>query len=361
MEENIEEREIDLLGLFRKIWSHRKTLFITTGIFIVLGLIAALATEHRFVTKIAFVPQYNSSMNSRLSSLASLAGVNLDDNNDGPISPAVYPKVFDNIDLLKDLAYTPIHFNGYDQPIRLIDWYNDEQYQKKNFFKSLVRYTVGLPGVIKDAIVKEKDILPVSDSSGIHAPVLTKEESVAVKAIHKALSLNVLKTDKHVVISATMNESTASAELAIASYDAFKKYISEFKVKKAKNNLEYLEKQYANAKADYEAKQAKLAYAKDRHQGRRTASAEVEVQRLSTETELARMLYLELAKNCLTARVKVTEDNVAFTELTPAYVPRKSANSRKIVLLIWTLLGMILGSIIALAKKDEEDETVLSD
>ena len=89
---------------------------------------------------------------------------------------------------------------------------------------------------------------------------------------------------------------------------------------------------------------------------KRTAASEVEYQRLSTETELARMLYLELAKNCLSARVKVKEDNVAFTELTPAYVPRKSANSRKTILLIWMLAGMVIGCGWALIKDHAEEK-----
>ncbi|MBR1576036.1 MAG: hypothetical protein IJ654_06265 [Bacteroidales bacterium] len=353
-----EEREIDLSALFKTLWRRKKPILIILGIFTALGLIAALATEHRYVTRIAFVPQSNSSVSSRLSSLASLAGVSLDDGAaDGPISPVVYPKVINNLDYLKGLAYTPIHFKGYDEPIPLIDWFNDEQYQKKSFFKGLIRYTVGLPGVIKDAIEarNEDETLTFADSTGLHAPTLTAEESTAIKAIRSNLDLNVVKSEKHVVLSATMNESNASAELAIAAYDLFKKYISEFKIKKAKDNLDYLEKQYAAAKADYEKKQASLAWLKDRHQGKRTAAAEVEFQRLSTETELARMLYLELAKNCLSARVKVTEDNVAFTELTPAYVPRKSANSRKTVLLIWMVAGLIVGCGYALLKDAREE------
>lgn len=357
MENNYEEREIDLLDLFRTLWAKRRTILIVLAIFTVLGLIAALATEHKYVSKIAFVPQYNSSVSSRLSSLASLAGVTLDDGaSDGPISPVVYPKVINNLDFLKELSYTPIHFKGYEEPIPLIDWFNDEQYQKKSFFKSLVRYTVGLPGVIRDAIEakQEEAEFAVSDSIGIQAPFLTPEENTAIKAIRANLDLDVLKTEKHVVLSATMNESTASAELAIAAYDLFKKYISEFKIKKAKDNLAFLEKQYADVKADYEKKQASLAWLQDRHQGKRTAAAEVEYQRLKTETELSRMLYLELAKNCLTAKVKVTEDNVAFTELTPVYVPRKSANSRKTILLIWMLAGLVLGCGYALVKANLE-------
>ena len=256
---------------------------------------------------------------------------------------------------MKDTRKNPLSF---ETCIDILDWFNDEQYQKKSFFKGLVRYTVGLPGVIKDAIEanKEEDPVFTADSTGINAPALTKEEAVAIKALRGCLDLDIVKSEKHAVLSATMNESTASAELAIAAYDLFKQYISRFKVKKATDNLEYLEKQYTAAKADYEKKQASLAWLKDRHQGKRTAASEVEYQRLSTETELARMLYLELAKNCLSARVKVKEDNVAFTELTPAYVPRKSANSRKTILLIWMLAGMVIGCGWALIKDHAEEK-----
>ena len=365
--EEPEEREIDLLALLRAMWKRRKTIFICLGVATVLGLIAALGTEHRYVTRIAFVPQSNTSVNARLSSLASLAGVSLDDaSSDGPISPVVYPKVINNLDYLKELSYTPIHFKGYAEPIRLIDYYNDEQYQKKSFFQNLRRYTIGLPGTligaIKERTDKEEgdDFGFAADSTGISAPRLSAEESTAVKAIRSNLDLDVLKNEKHVVLSATMNESNASAELAIASYELFKKYISDFKIKKAQSNLDYLEKQCAEAKADYEKKQASLAWLKDRQQGKRTAAAEVEYQRLSTETDLARMLYLELAKNCLSARVKVTEENVAFTELTPAYVPRKSANSRKTVLLLWMLGGLLIGCVWALLQERNAEKSTRS-
>ena len=52
--------------------------------------------------------------------------------------------------------------------------------------------------------------------------------------------------------------------------------------------------------------------------------------------------------------MKVEEDNVAFTELTPAYVPRKSANSRKTVLLIWMIAGLLIGCGWALVKEHAE-------
>lgn len=366
MEDYIEEKEIDILGLVREIWNRKRTVAIITACFTVLGLIAALAMERKFTTKIAFVPQYNSSMSSKLSSLASLAGVSLDDGSaDGPISPVVYPVIMDNLDLMKELAHTPIHFKGYTDPIELNDWFNKKEYHKKNAFKTIAKYTVGLPGLIKGAINKPRSKDSGETVSSGSVPSLTEEEITTIKILKSCIKMAVIKNEKHVALTVTMPESVASAELAEAAFSIFRKYISDFKVRKAKSNLEYLEQQYANAKADYEAKQEAYARFKDRNQGKKSATAEVEIQRLGTEVDLARMLYLELAKNCLSARVKVTEDNVAFTELTPAYVPDKSSNSKKTVLLIWMLAGIAAGCAYALVKasieKNKENETDTAD
>lgn len=357
---DIEEQEIDISKLISKLWGKRRLIIIITSCFILLGLLAALATEHKYTSKIAFVPQFNSSMNSKLSSLASLAGVSLDEGmNDGPISPVVYPMIMNNLDMLKELVHTPIHFKGYTEPIELVDYFTDPQYKKKSAIKTIVKYTIGLPGVIMGALTPEIDTEGISESAqALDVPVLTKEETDAIKILKKCVKMEVMKTERHIVLEATMNEAVASTEVVNATYGLFKKYISEFKVKKAKSNLDFLEKQHAEAKANYERLQTAYARYKDSNRGKKSAAAEVELDRMKSETELARVLYVELAKQCLTGRVKVTEENVAFTELSPAYVPFKSANSRKTVLIVWTFFGFIVACATALVvpmfKKEEE-------
>ena len=54
-----------------------------------------------------------------------------------------------------------------------------------------------------------------------------------------------------------------------------------------------------------------------------TASSQVERIRLENEVELSKQLYAELAKNLLSSRVKLEENNVTFTELSPVSVPMR--------------------------------------
>jgi len=365
MEQNQNE-EIDIISLLSKLWNHRRTIIIVTAVFTVLGFLSALTTDHKYTSKIVFVPQFNSSMGGKISSLAAMAGISLDDGtNDGPISPMVYPMIMQNKDLLKELIYTPMHFKCSSTPITFYDYVNDPQYQKTSFLKSVKKYTLGLPGLLKGVLMslKKDEDEGMANSTGyeLPVPILTKEEDTAVKILKNCLELSVVKTEKHLTLTATMKEPIASAELAENTYGLLKKYISSFKVAKSESNLEYIETQYAEAKADYEAKQEQLARFKDSNLGRKTASASLDLQKLSTEAELARMLYLELSKNRLTAKVKLSEANVALTEITPAYVPRKSSNSRTIILLIWIVFGGMTGCGYVLGKdfvksiKDREE------
>ena len=94
------------------------------------------------------------------------------------------------------------------------------------------------------------------------------------------------------------------------------------------------------AKAEYQKKQRSLAYYQDTHKGVMTASSQVERIRLESGAELAKQLYAELAKNLLSSRVKLEEDNVTFTELSPVSVPMRKFKPRGTLLtLIWTFLG----------------------
>ena len=73
-----EEEGIDIIALLKSLWEGRKTIIICTGVFVVLGLVAALTMKRTYSVTTVMVPQVSSGGgSSSLSSLASLAGINL--------------------------------------------------------------------------------------------------------------------------------------------------------------------------------------------------------------------------------------------------------------------------------------------
>ena len=139
-----------------------------------------------------------------------------------------------------------------------------------------------------------------------------------------------------------MPEPLAAAQLNEALFSLLRKYVTEFKVNKSQQYLDYIEMEHDQAKIEYETLQNQYAQYLDANRGLKTAVAEIEAERLKSEVTLANQLYTSLANNLLAAKVKVKEENVVFTDISPVSVPDRPVNSRKKTVIVWTFLGFIL-------------------
>lgn len=357
------DRNVDIKGVFSLLRAYRKAIIITTACFMAFGLFLAIFSPREFKATSVFVPQTNQSFTSRYSSIASMMGLDMDmSGSDGPISPKVYPLFLGNPEFLRDLMYSPIHFSTSDEPITIYDYYTNPDYQKSNVVNSVLQYTIGLPGLIIGALSPDREdaatvVEVASDAEGVAldpvCPVvyLTKDEAAVAKLLRRNLEMEVDLKRGFLTLTVVMPEARAASEVCETTYQLLKRYVTEFKVTKARANLEYLERQYEEAKADYRRKQERLAVFVDRNRGVISAQASVERSRLESDCELARSLYQELSKNVLSSRVKLEESNVSFAEIAPSMVPhRKSKPSGVVLILVWTILGLALSSGIILAK-----------
>ena len=335
----MEERDINLVDSLALLKKRRKVIIITTVCCFLFGVFLALFSPRTFRAQCIFVPQTNQSFSaSRYSSIASMIGMDLDiSGTDGPINPKVYPYILQNNSFLRDLMYSPVHFEKAAGPITLYEYYTHPEYQKFNLVKTVGKYTVGLPFMLLRAVMPrqkyESEVETFNSTLDSTVATLTKtEDDIARILVHVKQGV--------LTMSAFMPEALASAEVCQTAFDLLKKYVSDFKQTKSKLNLDFIEQQHAEAKADYQRKQRNLAYYQDTHKGVMTAASQIERVRLENEVELSKQLYAELAKNLLSSRVKLEENNVTFTELSPVSVPMRKFRPRGTLLtLIWTFLG----------------------
>jgi len=341
--------EIDIMALLVKIWAKRKSIIVVTCCFFLLGILVALITPRKYTAIRVFIPQSNASTgrSGSLSSLASLAGISLgDDLQDGPMSPLAYPHILSNVEFQKELIMTPINFIGQDAAVPLYDYYTDPQYDKHPFLTGLRKYTIGLPGTILKLMRGDEDLKNDSLSngaiSGSRILKMSRKESEVAEKIGKRVSLTVDKKEGYITITATMPEALAAAQLNEALFSLLRKYVSEFKVNKSQLYLDYIQMEHDQAKLEYQNLQDQYAKFRDANRGMKSAVAEVEEERLASEVALAQQLYTSLANNLLAAKVKVKEENVVFTDISPVSVPDKPSNSKKKTALAWMFLGFIL-------------------
>ena len=340
-----EGQEIDILAIVKRLWDKRKLILIVTGCFMVLGLFVALFSPNVYTSSVTFVPQSaKKGASGGLSSLAAMAGINLGDmSSTESLSPNMYPQILDNIDFKKDLMYSNVKFQEWEEPIALIDYYTNPEYKKTSLFGTIKKYTIGLPFVILKAI-RGEDTTSVAVPSGNTLKYYTKNEFDCAKELSKAISMTLEEKKGYITITTNMGEALAAAQLCQITFDLLGKYVTEFKIDKAKTQMEFIQERYEEKKADYEAKQLALATFQDANRVISSAKARTELERLTSEYEMANTIYTEMAKQLLQADIQVKEDTPVLTAVKPVVVPyKRSKPQRAQILVFWTFLGAILG------------------
>lgn len=339
-----QEQEIDLIALVKRLWAKRIFIIYVTAGFMVLGLLVALFSKKEYTASTIFVPQTSQQRGgSSISSLASLAGINLGQMGGDMLSPTVYPQLLSNVDLIKELMYTPVKFEEWPEKITLYDYYTDPEYNKMTFFGAVKKYTIGLPGVIIGAI-KGKDEENV-DAAGLDGlAVYTEREYQCKKVLSDLISVSINDKDGYIELSVRMPEAVAAAEVATTVFNLLEKYVTEYKIEKAKATLDFVNDRFNEAEEDFEQKQ--LAYAKfrDANRGQLTATAQITEDRLRKEYDMANTIYTELARQKTQVELQVKEDTPVLSVVQPIVVPfERSKPRRAIILIAFTFLGGCLG------------------
>lgn len=341
-----EETEIDLIEVIRKLWAKRKFILKVTVVFMALGVLIALFSPKEYTAGCTMVPQIGEkTTGGNLSGLAAMAGINLGSNSGGDVlMPNVYPKILSSVPFQKELMQTEVKFEDYEQPVRLLDYYTGEEYRKFSLLVTIKKYTIGLPGLILGALSKEEATpgLPDSASSGIQS--LSKEEDDCMKILASLVTLTVNDKEGYITLSASMPEPVAAAQLAYKVQVLLQKYVTEFKIEKARANLEFIEERYADAKSEFERKQEELAEFRDANRNFASAVAKTTEERLSNEYAVVLGVYSELAKQREQANIQVKEDTPIFAVVEPVTVPtERSKPKRALICVAFTFLGGFCG------------------
>jgi len=348
-----EEGGIDIMALVRSLWDGRKTVIIVTAVFIVLGLIAALTMKRTYTVSTTMVPQMSSRSNSSLGSLAALAGVDLGMNNSAAdLSPLIYPQIVSSVPFRRELLHTPLHYAKADTAVSMLTY--NKEYVKPSAMSYVLKYTIGLPGVIMGAFRKEKaEVVIPGNAAGDSLPkpiVLTKDEEKYIKAVAQNVSLSVDKKEGYITLTVTGSEPIQTAELAMKAQQLLQQEVTRFRTEKAQDNLDYIQARYDEIKQEAEACQSELARVRDRSQQMTTSRSRIEQERIQARYNVTSSIYSEMAKQLEQAKMQVKRDTPILTVIQPITVPTKPSNSRAKTLVVWTFLGFVLGCGIVIGK-----------
>ena len=348
--EMVKGDNIDLIALVKTLWRDRGIIVKTVIIFTFFGLFVALFSKKEYTASTIMVPQINnpSSKLGGLSSLASLAGFNMDMNAGADaISPMLYPMIISSVNFQLEIMNAEYLFEEVESPMSLLDYYSNVY--KPGLLGILRKYTIGLPGLILSAIKGDQpDNVGVSKSETIE---LTTDQEIVRKIIEENLSLEVNDKDGYLTLVSRFHQARLSAQLAQKSQKLLQEYVTQFKVEKAAAQLDFIKERYEENKSKFEEAQSRLATFRDANKNISSEIMRTHEERLENDYQLAFEVYSELAKQLEQSLIKIEEDTPVFSIIEGVVVPIEySKPNRKLILFVWIFLGGILGIGIAFGR-----------
>lgn len=294
-----------------------------------IGVLIALLSAKEYTAWTTLVPQTNNPANklSGISSLAAMAGFNLDLASGDELSPAIYPQIVGSAPFQLELMNQSFEIDGQDQTMSLYTYYT----------------TIGRS--LKDKIFEGKQETIPDRNQLKNKPIqLTRQEEKVRKRIEKQVTLNVDQKNGYITLYAAFPKPGLSAQVADHARELLQNYITEFRIRKANEQLRFIEERYHEKKDDYYTAQQNLARFRDQNRNLATALAAADEERLKGEYTVALSVYNELAKQLEQARIRVKEDTPVFSVIQPARVPNeKSKPKRTLIVVIWLTLGLVCG------------------
>jgi hypothetical protein len=277
-----------------------------------------------------------------LGGLAGLAGINLGMDQKNILSPELYPEISQSLPYLLKVVNEPIYFNQSDTTVSPYTYF--KEISKPTYLSYIFQYTIGLPALIKSKLSKKDQQIKTSGTTQGRLLWLSKDDNKFLKKFKDRIAVSVEEKTGIISISCRMPDAHASAELTDNCVSILSKFIVDYKIGQYQENLEFIQERYKEAERNYHKSQNELAIFTDQNRNVITSLANVEMQRLQNEFNVAFDVYKGLASQLEEARIRVKENTPVFTELEPIKIPiEKSAPQRKIILIMFFMTGLFLG------------------
>jgi len=346
---NLEEDSIDIIALLKTLWNGKKLIVKTTAVFFIIGCIVALLSPVVYTAQTTFIPQVSEdkmSSSSGLSSIASLAGINLNkgsSTSDSYLSPLLYSKIANSDEFsLKLIEEELISLNG--------DKFTLKQYMLSgtnssfNLIGFIKKYTIGL-FTKNDNELKNNEIV-----NGYN--FISQEEFGLVNSFKEKFSIVLNDKDGYIEVIASDKDAFISTQLVKIITKNLQSRIIELRTNKIKERLEYSKNQYELKQIEFNVLQNNVADFKDSNKNISTARFMSELQKLESEYQLQQSILMNLASEFNNNKIKLNKDTPIFSVIDEVSVPNvRSEPKRSLIALIYVFLGVVLSTVYLLAKE----------
>lgn len=328
--------EIDLIALLKTVFTARRFVLRTTTLFAVIGIVVAILSPVSYTASSTFMPQLSEGpSSSSLGGLASLAGINLSAVMGGQpqeISPSLYPQITKSIPYRLSLLNEPVGPNDISMRTYIL-----EKDSWPSVLSTIKKYTIGLPGLLFASADGEDDN---KESSLL---TIREEDLDLFDYLDEVLTIEVEEKEGLVSLHAELDDRLVAAKLAQAATDLLQRNVIAFKSQSARNNLDFIERQFESKRQEFEQIQDSIAIFKDQNLNITSTLYQNQLTRLESQFTITSSVFQELAGQVEQAKIQVNKDTPIFTIIEPVSVPlERTKPKRSLIVVIWTFLGGVL-------------------
>ena len=343
--------EIDLIELLKKIYLEKKLILKVSVLAALFGVVYALFQPNEYTSSTTFVPQLSSGVKtggSSLSGLASLAGINIGSiESSSEFPPTLYPQVVNGVPFRVELLSNEITLNN--ELVAVKDYL--EKKSSFNILGTIKKYTIGLPSLILSSFKDQKEY---TNESKIYS--ITEEDKGLFQILENNLSLSINEKEGFITISFTDNNKNVAAQITQISQNLLQEKIIEFKNKSSKEMLDFAIKQYSDKKESYEKLQDERAVFVDKNINISSSLFQNKLSRLESEVNISESIVQQLASQVEQAKLQVNKNTPVFTTIKPVTIPfERSAPKRRIIVIIFAFMGLVLSTGYVLFKEPVSD------
>lgn len=335
-----DEPEIDIMELISKLWKKRSMIIKWCIAGAIVGLVVGFSIPKTYTASTLLAPESSDPKASGgLSSLASMAGINLSGGGVDAINVDMYPDVVHSTPFIVDLFDLPVEFERKGEVINttLLDYMLE--YQRAPWWSSIIQAPFKALGWVM-SIGKEKEEDVITPIDQLNPNNLPKKEREVVKFFAENLMVSVDKKTGKTNISLDLQDPKVVYVVVDAVVKNLVDYMSDYRSSKARQDAENLSVICEQRKADYYKAQQAYADFVDSNKGVIRQSAQAERERLQQEMNLAYQVYSQVATNLEAARIQEQQAKPVFVTIDPVTVPlRKTAPSKAKMLVIFTFLA----------------------
>jgi len=336
-----EEDEISLLDILLVLARNKMLILKTTGVFVLLGLLIAVFSAAEYTSSSRLIRETTEAASANLGGLASLGrglGLSIGGATEG-LTAEAYPDILTSREVRLAVIRNRYYFRDVRDTLTLTAYLE----QRKGFFSKAVNtvqeYTIGLPGKILSAIKGGDEYVPIATSGG-QLVYPTEEEEDAMEAVSNWLSVNVDQETGIMSIRVTTHDALLSAQIAESFINHLTERVRAIRTQKARENLEFVEGRFDEARQELEQAEQALAQFRDRNQNISTARLQTELDRYQRQVTFASQLYSDLQAQLTQAQIELQRSEPVITVVESPVPPReKSGPNRKLIVILSLFLG----------------------